>query len=233
MPRLLIIEDEPAMRTALTDLLIAEGHRILTASDGASGLDRALTEKPDLILLDVMLPKRDGFSLVAELRRHGHQEPVLMLTARGHVGDRVHGLNCGADDYLAKPFSTDELLARVRALLRRSTRTAGAVPESLTLGDVCLHFTRFTATRAGTELHLTPKEWALLKLLAESEGEPVTRQRALDVVWGVNAYPTTRTVDTHIACLRSKIEIDPENPRHLRTVHGIGYMLTFHNSLTT
>ena len=214
------------MRIALTDLLIADGHRVLTASDGAAGLERAWSEKPDLILLDVMMPKLDGFALVKELRRRGHRDPVLMLTARGHVGDRVRGLDCGADDYLAKPFSTDELLARVRALLRRVQRESRSEPGRLELGEVQLDFSKRTARRGEMEVHLTPKEWALLQLLAETPGEPVTRERALDLVWGVNAFPTTRTVDTHLASLRAKLEADPENPRYLRTIHGVGYKFT-------
>ncbi len=224
MPRLLIIEDELAMRTALADMLEAEGYRVITAADGAAGLDRALKEKPDLILLDIMLPKLDGFALCAELRRLGNAEPILMLTAKGQIEDRVTGLNAGADDYLVKPFSTEELLARVRALLRRSQRGEKAVQE-LRFGDVRIDLAQLRAWRGRRELHLTAKEFAMLRLLAEAEGEPVSRERFLDVVWGCGAFPTTRTVDTHVASLRAKLEPLPDQPRWIKTVHGVGYRL--------
>jgi DNA-binding response OmpR family regulator len=222
--RLLIIEDERPMRTALADCLETEGYRVLTAADGEAGLDRALEEKPDLILLDIMMPKLDGFALCAELRRLGHLTPVLMLTAKGQVEDRVRGLDVGADDYLVKPFSTEELLARVRALLRR-VQQPGQQLKTLTLGDVRLDFVALQAWRGKKPLHLTAKEFAALRLLAESAGEAVTRERFLDVVWGVTAFPTTRTVDNHIAMLRAKIEPDPDAPRWIKTVHGVGYRL--------
>ncbi len=225
MPRILIIEDELPMRTALADLLTSEGHRVLFAADGAAGLARALAEQPDLILLDVMMPRLDGFALAGELRRLGRSTPILMLTAKGQVDDRVRGLDAGADDYLVKPFSGAELLARVRALLRRHQRDAVRVPDRVQLGAVELDFARLTAQRDGRALHLTPKEWAMLRLLLEAPGEPVSRERFLDVVWGVNAFPTTRTVDTHIATLRAKLEPDPDSPRFLKTVHGVGYKL--------
>jgi DNA-binding response OmpR family regulator len=224
MPRLLIIEDELPMRTALADALAAEGYRILTAADGQAGLDRALAEKPDLILLDLMMPRLDGFSVCAELRRIGHFVPVLMLTAKGQIEDRVKGLDVGADDYLVKPFSTDELLARVRAILRRAQKAAMSL-RTLALGDVRLDFARQQAWRGKKPLHLTAKEFAVLRLLAEAEGEPVSRDRFLDAVWGYTAFPTTRTVDMHIATLRSKIEKNPDKPRFIHTVHGIGYRL--------
>jgi DNA-binding response OmpR family regulator len=222
--RVLIIEDELPMRRALEDCLAAEGYRIISADNGASGLDRALKEQPDLILLDVMMPKLDGFSLCAELRRLERRTPVLMLTAKGFVADRVRGLDSGADDYLVKPFSTDELLARVRALLRR-TKREGRSTERLEFDDVTIDLARQRAWRNKKELHLTAKEFAMLRLLADSQGEPVSRERFLDVVWGYAAFPTTRTVDNHIASLRGKIERDPENPKWIKTVHGVGYRL--------
>ena len=225
MPRILIIEDELPMRTALADLLAGEGHRVLVAADGANGLERALAEQPDLILLDVMMPRLDGFTLAAELRRLGRTVPILLLTAKGQVEDRVRGLDAGADDYLVKPFSGEELLARVRALLRRIQREPGRTPATLRLGDVEIDFARLSATRGKQVLHLTAKEFAMLRLLAETPGEPVTRERFLDVVWGVSAFPTTRTVDTHMAGLRAKLEPAPDAPRFLRTVHGVGYKL--------
>jgi DNA-binding response OmpR family regulator len=223
-PRILVVEDERAMRTALEDALTAEGYRVLTAADGVAGLDRALKEKPDLLLLDIMLPKLDGFALCAELRRLSHPVPVLMLTAKSQVEDRVTGLDAGADDYLVKPFSTRELLARVRALLRRA-RQAGKAVRHLTLGTVRIDLARQTATRGRAAVHLTAREFAMLRLLADADGEPVTRERFLDVVWGYTAFPTTRTVDNHIVALRTKLEPDPEHPRYLKTVHGVGYRL--------
>jgi DNA-binding response OmpR family regulator len=223
-PRILVIEDEQPMRRVLTDILEAEDFRILTAADGEQGLAKALDEKPDLILLDVMLPKLDGFSLCAQLRVLALEIPVLMLTAKGQVEDRVTGLDTGADDYLVKPFSSDELLARVRALLRRVQRPA-RVARAVIIGEVHIDLVKLSARRGRVTLHLTAKEFAMLRLLAEAAGEPVTRDRFLDVVWGYTSFPTTRTVDNHIAGLRAKLEPDPENPQWIKTVHGVGYRL--------
>jgi DNA-binding response OmpR family regulator len=222
--RILVIEDETPMRTALADLLTSEGYRAFAAADGESGLKRALIEKPDLILLDVMMPKLDGFAICAELRRRANAVPVLMLTAKGQIEDRVNGLDAGADDYLVKPFSTDELLARVRALLRRRDRKT-RLPLKLTLSDVEIDLVRQTASRGRKQVRLTAKEFAILRLMAEAEGKPVTREQFLDLVWGYAAFPTTRTVDNHIASLRAKLEKNPDEPRWLKTVHGVGYKL--------
>jgi len=224
MERILIIEDELPMRTALHDVLAGEKYRVLTASDGESGLRRALEEKPDLILLDIMMPKLDGFTLCAELRRHSNSVPILMLTAKGQVEDRVTGLDAGADDYLVKPFSTEELLARVRALLRRTQRSSNAA-TSLTFGDARVDLIKQTAFKGKKPLHLTAKEFAMLRLMSESAGEPVSRERFLDIVWDYTAFPTTRTVDNHIASLRRKLERNPDEPRWFKTVHGVGYKL--------
>ena len=224
MSRILIIEDETPMRTALADVLLEEGYRPITAADGEIGLRKAIAEKPDLILLDIMMPQLDGFAVCAELRRRGHAMPVLMLTAKGQIEDRVNGLDVGADDYLVKPFSTEELLARVRALLRRTQRS-GQSPVKLKLGEVEIDLARQTAARGRKTIHLTTKEFAMLRLLAEAEGEPVSREKFLDLVWGYAAFPTTRTVDNHIASLRAKLEKEPAHPRHLKTVHGVGYKL--------
>jgi DNA-binding response OmpR family regulator len=224
MERILVIEDELPMRTALEDVLAGEGYRVLTAIDGEAGLSRAIQEKPDLVLLDIMMPRLDGYAVCAELRRLSNPVPVLMLTAKGQVEDRVTGLDAGADDYLVKPFSTDELLARVRALLRRVRRPTQS-PAKLRLGDVEIDLPRQTAVRGRRTLHLTAKEFAMLRLMAETPGEPVSRERFLDVVWGYTAFPTTRTVDNHIASLRSKIEGNPDEPRYIKTVHGVGYKL--------
>jgi DNA-binding response OmpR family regulator len=224
MSRILIVEDELPMRTALQDCLEAEGYRVLTAADGESGLTRAIEEKPDLILLDIMMPRLDGYALCSELRRLANPVPILMLTAKGQIEDRVTGLDAGADDYLVKPFSTEELLARVRALLRR-TRKQTKASTTLTLGEVRIDLVHQQAWRGTKAVHLTAKEFAMLRLMAECAGEPISRERFLDVVWGYTAFPTTRTVDNHIASLRSKIEPNPDQPRWIKTVHGVGYRL--------
>ncbi len=224
MERILIIEDELPMRTALQDVLQAEGYRVMQAADGEIGLRRAMEEKPDLILLDIMMPKLDGYAVCQELRRLSNPVLVLMLTAKGQIEDRVTGLDAGADDYLVKPFSTEELLARVRALLRRMHRQAHAVVK-LRFNDVEIDLLRQTASRGRKTLHFTTKEFSMLRLMAEAPGEPVSRDRFLDVVWGYAAFPTTRTVDNHISSLRSKIEKDPDSPRWIKTVHGVGYKL--------
>ena len=222
--RIVVVEDEHAMRMALRDILDSEGYRTQCAADGAVGLQLIVAEKPDLILLDVMMPKLDGYALCAELRRLGIRTPVLMVTAKGQVPDRVTGLDSGADDYLVKPFSTEELLARIRALLRR-TQADRRVPRSITMGEVRIDLLKLTARRGDDALSLAAKEFAMLRLLAEAEGEPVSRQRFLDLVWGATAFPTTRTVDNHIVALRAKVEDDPKNPRWIVTVHGVGYRL--------
>jgi DNA-binding response OmpR family regulator len=204
MSRILIVEDEKPMRTALSDALQAEGYHTLTAADGEAGLQSALEEKPDLLLLDIMLPKLDGLAVCAELRRRSNPVPVLMLTAKGQIEDRVAGLDVGADDYLVKPFSTKELLARVRALLRRFQRQVKGTMK-LRLGEVEIDLARQTAKHGSQTIPLTAKEFAMLRLMAEMPGEPVTRERFLDAVWGYAAFPTTRTVDNHIASLRGKL----------------------------
>jgi DNA-binding response OmpR family regulator len=224
MSRILVIEDELPMRTALQDSLEDEGHRVITADNGETGLERAVAEKPELILLDIMMPRLDGFAVCAQLRRLENPALILMLTAKGQVEDRIAGLDAGADDYLIKPFSAGELLARVRALLRRRGRQDKA-PRTLELGETRIDFIQQRAWRGDTELHLTVKELAMLRLLAETPGEPVSRERFLDVVWGYAAFPTTRTVDNHLASLRHKLEPDPEQPRWLKTVFGVGYRL--------
>lgn len=222
--RILIVEDELPMRTALHDCLNGQGYRVLVATDGESGLEKAIQEKPDLIVLDVMLPQLDGFAVCAELRRLLRGSPVLMLTAKGRIEDRVRGLDSGADDYLVKPFAREELLARVRALLRRSQRDAQPLRE-LVLGEVRIDFVQQRAWRNGKAFHLTMKEFGVLQLLASAAGEPVSRDRFLDLVWGYTAFPTTRTVDKHIVSLRTKIEKDADAPRWIQTVHGVGYRL--------
>ena len=222
--RLLVVEDETPMRTALVETLSAEGYRVRGAADGVSGLELACTEPFDLVLLDVMMPGLDGYAVCRELRRRGRDLPVLMLTAKALVDDRVEGLDAGADDYLVKPFSLKELLARVRALLRRRERKA-ALPETLDLGGARVDFDRRTITRDGLAIELSEKEHGILALLASHGGETVSREKFLDVVWGYHAYPSTRTVDNFVASLRVKIEADPADPRFLITVRGVGYRL--------
>ena len=229
--RILIVEDELPMRTALHDCLVGQNYRVLLATDGEAGLAKALEEQPDLLLLDVMMPRLDGFALCSELRRLGRSIPVLMLTAKGRVEDRVRGLDCGADDFLSKPFARDELLARVRALLRRAESAATPL-SSLVLGEVRIDFVQQRAWRHDVPLHLTTKEFAMLRLLASPAGTPVSRQKFLDVVWGYTVFPTTRTVDKHIVGLRTKIEVNPEQPHFIETVHGIGYRLAVRGEAT-
>ena len=223
--KLLIIEDELPMRTALCETLASEGYRVRSAVDGEAGLERALTEEHDLILMDVMMPKLDGYALCQELRRRGRKTPVLMLTAKGLVDDRVSGLDAGADDYLVKPFAMRELLARVRALLRRNEREAAA-PERVTIGDLEIDFVRGTAVRDGEKVEFSARELAMLRLMASRPGETITRETFLDEVWEYNAWPTTRTVDNFILTLRAKVEPDAEEPRFIETVRGAGYRLT-------
>jgi two-component system alkaline phosphatase synthesis response regulator PhoP len=221
MPRILIVDDEPEMIRGLEDNLRFEGYQTVSAPDGKRGLALALSEAPDLILLDIMMPGMSGWDMCRELRQKGIDIPVIMLTARGEEADRVLGLELGADDYVAKPFSLRELLARVRAVLRRPGPRLKL--EEIAFGDVRLHLRARQAFKAGTEVRLTRKEFDLLRYLLEHRGEVVTRDRLLDEVWGYDQYPTTRTVDTHILRLRQKFEKDPEHPVFILTVHGQGY----------
>ena len=223
--RLLLIEDEPAMQLALCDLLRAEGYRVTAATDGISGLARAVEEVPDLILLDVMLPGMDGLALCRELRRRGLRTPVLMLTARGYLDDRVEGLDAGADDYLVKPFANRELLARIRALIRREAEREKV--NVLTLSGTVIDFDRSSAQRGGESIELTQRELRILRVLAEARGEPLTRQQIVDAAWEPGAWPAERTVDNLIASLRAALEPVPAEPRHILTVHRRGYRLAF------
>ena len=221
MPRILIVDDEPAMVRGLEDNLRYEGYQTVAAGDGRQGLALALSEAPDLILLDVMMPGMSGWDVCRELRRRGVDVPIIMLTARGEESDRVQGLELGADDYVSKPFGLRELLARIRAVLRRPGPRQKF--EEYAFGDVRIHLRSRTCFRAGGEVRLTRKEFDLLRYLVEHRGEVITRDRLLDEVWGYDQYPTTRTVDTHILRLRQKFEPDPDHPRHILTVHGQGY----------
>ena len=221
--RILVIEDEPALRLSLSDRLESEGYAVDVAADGDRGYEAARARPYDLILLDVMLPGRSGFDLCRDLRQEGIATPVLMLTARGEVLDRVLGLKLGADDYLVKPFETVELLARIEALLRRAQPdTEGG---TYAFGDVRVDFRRVEVTRAGEPVDLSALEFRLLRYLIEHRGEVLSRDRLLDEVWGYEADVYSRTVDQHVATLRRKIETDSRHPRHVLTVHGMGYKL--------
>ena len=221
MSRILIVDDEPEIVRGLEDNLRFEGYETSAALDGEEGLRRATSEAPDLVLLDVMMPKLSGWDVCRELRRRGIDVPVIMLTARGEEVDRVRGLELGADDYVAKPFSLRELLARVRAVLRRPGPRQKF--EEFAFGDVRIRLRGRQVFKAGAEVRLTRKEFDLLVFLVEHRGEVITRERLLDEVWGFERFPTTRTVDTHILRLRRKFEADLERPVHILTVHGQGY----------
>ncbi len=221
MPRILIVDDEPEMVRGLEDNLRYEGYQTVAAPDGRRGLALALSEAPDLILLDVMMPGMSGWDLCRELRRRGLDVPVIMLTARGEEVDRVQGLELGADDYVTKPFSLRELMARIRAVLRRPGPRQKF--EEFAFGDVRVHLRARQAFKGGREVRLTRTEFDLLRYLIEHPGEVITRDRLLDEVWGYEQFPTTRTVDTHILRLRQKFEDDPERPTHILTAHGQGY----------
>lgn len=226
MKRILIIEDDLAILRGLKDNLEYDKYEVLTATDGEQGYCLIQEKKPDLIILDLMLPKMSGYELCRKVREEELNTPILMLTARGEEVDRVLGLDLGADDYVTKPFSVPELLARVRAILRRVQRSKkGPLPNELRFGKVLIDFKSFEARRAGKVLNMSRKEFGILRLLAARAGEVVTRDELLDEVWGYEQYPTTRTVDNHIALLRSKLEENPSKPRHLLTVHGVGYKL--------
>ena len=222
MSRILVVEDDPAILRGLRDNLALESHDVLTATDGEMAHRLVVESHPDLVILDVMLPKMNGYELCRRLRSEGATVPILMLTARGEEGDRVHGLDLGADDYVTKPFSLRELLARVRALLRRAHPPAN-LPDDARFDDVVVDFRRFEAQRGGATLKLTRKELGTLRLLMARAGEVVSRTELLEEVWDYANYPTTRTVDNHIASLRAKIEQDASSPKHLLTVHGVGY----------
>jgi DNA-binding response OmpR family regulator len=222
--RVLIVEDEAPMRLALEQTLRSEGFKVMTAADGAAGLELGSSEPFDLILLDVMMPKLDGYAVCRALRKHGCNAPVLMLTAKVLVDDRVTGLESGADDYLTKPFSMRELLARVHALLRRFERSE-PIADPYPIGDAEIHFSKRELRRASQTHQLSEKEIGMLKLLIEANGESVSRERFLDRVWGYEAFPSTRTIDNFVLALRKKLEKDPAQPQHLLTVRACGYRL--------
>jgi len=224
MAKILIVEDDRAIILGLRENLAFEGHTVTEATRGDEALARLAAAKPDMLILDIMLPGISGFEVCRRVRKEDRRLPILMLTARSDEVDKVMGLDLGADDYLTKPFSLSELLARVRALLRRTQSSEEpALPATLVFGQVRLDFVSYVATKRGKPVHLTAKEFALIRYLAAHQGEALRRDLLLDRVWGEGVYPTNRTVDTHVLSLRNKLETDPSRPRHLVTVHGVGY----------
>src|SRR5262245_16003808 len=220
--RILIIEDEPAMVAGLRDNFEYEGYDVISANDGVSGVERALAEHPDLVVLDVMMPRLSGLDVCKQLKAKRPSLPIIMLTARGQEIDKVVGLELGADDYVTKPFSIRELLARVKAVLRRAS-SATSAPDVYRFGDVEVNVRSNEVLRGGAPVELSSKEFALLAYFVAHPAETLSRSKLLDAVWGYENYPNTRTVDTHILHLRQKLETNPEEPRLFLTVHGSGY----------
>jgi len=222
--RILLVEDEEGLILTLTDRLRSEGFEVVSAKDGEAGLDTASSQPFDLIILDVMLPKKNGYDVCRDLRQQGVATPVLMLTAKGETIDKVLGLKLGADDYLTKPFEVIELLARIEALLRRSpAKTNGHSAGAYKFDDVAVDFKRATVIKENLPVDLSAMEFKLLQYLIENRGVVHSRDHLLDQVWGYDAMPSTRTVDVHIAWLRQKLEENPRRPRFIQTVHGMGY----------
>ena len=222
MTRILVVEDDPAILRGLSDNLRLESYEVVTAADGAAGDRLAHEARPDLIVLDLMLPKLSGYELCRKLRSEGLTTPILMLTARGEEADRVLGLDLGADDYVTKPFSVRELLARIRALLRRA-HPPRPLPDEIRFNDIVVDFRSYEAMKGGAAVDMTAKEFQLLRLLAARAGEVVSRGELLEEVWGYDTVPNTRTVDNHVASLRAKLEPDTSGTRHIQTVHAVGY----------
>ncbi len=222
--KILLVEDEKGLILTLTDRLQSEDFEVVSAADGERGFEIALAEKFDLIILDVMLPKKNGYDVCRDLRQKGIDTPVLMLTAKGETIDKVLGLKLGADDYLTKPFEVIELMARIEALLRRSPQTNQTnSAEIFRFGDTAVDFRRAEVFKDNQTVELSAMEFKLLQFLIENRGRVHTRNELLDEVWGYNAMPSTRTVDVHIAWLRQKLENNPKHPQFIQTVHGFGY----------
>lgn len=221
--RILLIEDEPGLVMTLTDRLTSENYSVSSAREGELGLKRASEEPFDAIILDVMLPRKNGFDICRDLRQLGNTTPILMLTARGQVVDKVVGLKLGADDYLTKPFEMIELLARVEALLRRAPTGQRNSTEVYEFGPNRIDFRRAEVDRDGNQIELSAKEFQLLRYFVEHREATISRDELLNEVWGYDAMPTTRTVDVHVAWLRQKLEPNPRHPQFLLTVHGMGY----------
>lgn len=225
--KILLVEDEAGLVLTLTDRLRAEGFAVEAATDGARGYELAASENFDLIILDVMLPKKNGYDVCRDLRRKSINTPVLMLTAKGETIDKVLGLKLGADDYLTKPFEIIELLARIEALLRRSpAQSLTNRSENFRFGDVAVDFKRAEVAKNAERIELSAMEFKLLQFLIENRGEVHSRDKLLDEVWGYDAMPSTRTVDVHVAWLRQKLETNPKHPQFIQTVHGLGYKFT-------
>jgi DNA-binding response OmpR family regulator len=222
MTRVLIVEDDLAILRGLKDNLVAESYEVVTATDGEAGYRTIREREPEVVILDLMLPRLSGYEVCRKLRAEGNAVPILMLTARGEEADRVLGLDLGADDYVTKPFSVRELLARVRALVRRA-HPPRPLPDELRFDDVVVDFRRYEAHKGSRRLEMTRKEFGLLQYLASRPGEVVRRDELLEEVWEYRNYPTTRTVDNHVLSLRAKLEETPAEPQHLVTVHGVGY----------
>ena len=222
MKRILVIEDEPQMLLGLRDNLELEGYEVATAADGEEGLAKATTFQPDLVLLDVMLPRKHGFDVCRELRARSNTTPIVMLTARSAETDKVLGLELGADDYVTKPFSITELLARVRAVLRR-TSSRPPPQDVVRIGEIEVDFKLHQAKRGKARVDFTAREFDLLRYFVQHTGQVVTREQILNEVWGYEEFPTTRTIDNFVAKLRQKIERAPHAPEHILTIHGSGY----------
>lgn len=225
--KILIVEDEEGLIITLTDRLRSEGFDVTSANDGKKGFDAAVAGYFDLLILDVMLPKKNGYDICRDLRQKGVNTPILMLTAKGETIDKVLGLKLGADDYLTKPFEVIELLARVEALLRRSPHQLnGSTADAFRFGNIAIDFKRAEVTKDNERLDLSAMEFKLLQYLIENRGDVHSRDQLLDAVWGYDAMPTTRTVDVHVAWLRQKLEENPRHPHYIQTVHGLGYKFT-------
>ena len=222
MPKILIVEDEPGMVAGLRDNFEFEGYQVLSAMDGVSGLERALADSPDLVILYVMMPRMSGLDVCKQLKSKRPAIPIIMLTARGQEVDKVVGLELGADDYVTNPFSIRELLARVKAVLRR-IESGPKGKDRYSFGDVEVNLQSCQVSRRGRSLDFSSKEFDLLKYFLSHPGEALTRDRLLEEVWGYDKFPTTRTVDAHIVRLRQKLEPKPDDPRFFLTVHGTGY----------
>ena len=220
--RILIVEDEPAMVAGLRDNFEYEGYEVISANDGVEGLEKAINDQPDLVVLDVMMPRMSGLDVCKQLKSRRPAIPIIMLTARGQEIDKVVGLELGADDYVTKPFSIRELMARAKAVLRRATPHT-PVSEIYRFSDVEVNVRSNQVLRAGRQVELSAKEFALLAYFVAHPAETLTRDKLLDAVWGYENYPNTRTVDTHIVHLRQKLEPNPEEPRFILTIHGSGY----------
>jgi two-component system alkaline phosphatase synthesis response regulator PhoP len=221
--RILLIEDEEDLILTLADFIRSEGYCVESAADGEAGLDLASRENFDLLILDAMLPKKSGFDMLRDLRRKGVQTPVIMLTARGQVVDRIIGLKLGADDYVTKPFDSGELLARIEAIFRRVPMADHLAPDSYVFGDVRVDFRRALVIRAGKQVELAAREYLLLRYFIEHREMILSRDDLLNEVWGYDAMPVTRTVDVHVGLLRQKLEPNPRHPQYFLTVHGLGY----------